>query len=267
MARRGRQSVRFGLIGTGRIGQVHAASIAANSDTALTWVADPRVEGAEDAAACFGGTPTTSPERLIASGEVDAILIASPTPTHIDLLEACTDVGLAVVCEKPVDLDIVRVDALRPKVTASSLPVALGFNQRFDPAFAETRAPVTAGEIGALEHLSIISPDPAPPPSDYVWRVIIIYVGSTALIVLLVPYASISAGTSPFVTLLDVSVSRAPRRSCRSWCPPPCYRSSIPEPTRHRGCCSPSQHDAKLPAGWPGRPIAVHALVSSCCRC
>ncbi|MEU7488094.1 inositol 2-dehydrogenase [Streptomyces sp. NPDC042319] len=163
-----RDRVRFGLIGTGRIGQVHAASIAAGPDAVLSWVADPDLAGAKSVAARFGGTPTESPEQLLASGEVDAVLVASPTPTHVTLIGACIDAGLPVLCEKPIDLDIARVDALRPKVAASSVPVALGFNQRFDPDFAETHARIKDGEIGVLEHLSIISRDPVPPPAEYI---------------------------------------------------------------------------------------------------
>jgi myo-inositol 2-dehydrogenase/D-chiro-inositol 1-dehydrogenase len=100
--------LRFGLIGTGRIGQVHAASIAADPDAVLTWVCDPFVEGARSVAARYGGTATESSEQVLASGEVDAVLIASPTPTHVDLISAAVDAGIAVLCEKPIDLDIAR---------------------------------------------------------------------------------------------------------------------------------------------------------------
>ncbi|MFT4306056.1 MAG: inositol 2-dehydrogenase [Microbacterium sp.] len=160
--------LRFGLIGTGRIGQVHAASIAASPDAVLSRVADPFVEGAHAVAARYGGTVTDDAEEIFASGEVDAVLIASPTPTHIDLIAQAIDAGIPVLCEKPIDLDIARVDALRPRVAAAGVPVALGFNRRFDPAFASVRARVAAGEIGELEQLSIVSRDPAAPPAAYV---------------------------------------------------------------------------------------------------
>jgi myo-inositol 2-dehydrogenase/D-chiro-inositol 1-dehydrogenase len=105
---------------------------------------------------------------MMASGGIDAVLIASPTPTHVDLIAAAIDHGLPVLCEKPIDLDIARVDALLPRVRSSGVPVALGFNRRFDPAFAEARARVAAGEIGELEQLSIVSRDPSAPPAAYV---------------------------------------------------------------------------------------------------
>ena len=160
--------LRFGLIGTGRIGRVHAASIAADPDSTLAWVCDPIVDGARAVAERYGGTVTDRADELFASGEVDAVLVASPTPTHVELIERAVDGGIPVLCEKPIDLDIARVEALRPKIAASGVPVALGFNRRFDPAFASARARVAAGEIGELEQLAIISRDPAPPPAAYI---------------------------------------------------------------------------------------------------
>ncbi|OBC15412.1 inositol 2-dehydrogenase [Mycobacterium sp. 852013-50091_SCH5140682] len=162
------QPIRFGLIGTGRIGRMHAANIFEHPETVLASVADPVVDGAADVAARYGGTVTDSPEELIESGGIDAVLVASPTPTHVELIEACVDAGLPVLCEKPIDLDIACVDALRPKVAESDVPVALGINQRFDPAFAEVHARVRDGQIGELEQLAIVSRDPAPPPADYI---------------------------------------------------------------------------------------------------
>lgn len=159
--------LRFGLIGTGRIGQIHAASIAADPDAALSWVADPLVDGARRIAAAYGGTATDTSEEVFTSGEVDALLVASPTATHVDLIARAVDAGIPVLCEKPIDLDIARVDAIRAKVKGSSVPVVLGFNRRFDPAFSNVRERVMAGEIGALEHLTIISRDPTPPPAAY----------------------------------------------------------------------------------------------------
>ena len=163
-----KNALRIGLIGTGRIGRVHAANIAANPDTTLACVADPFVEGAEAVARRHGGRVTDEPAELLASTDLDAILIASPTPTHIALIEQAIQRALPVLCEKPIDLDISRVNTLRPLVTSSGVPVALGFNRRFDPAFSAVRARVAAGEIGALEQLTIISRDPAAPPASYV---------------------------------------------------------------------------------------------------
>ncbi|WP_271983625.1 Gfo/Idh/MocA family oxidoreductase [Pseudoclavibacter terrae] len=163
-----RRQLSFGLIGSGRIGQVHARSIALSGDATLAWVADPNLPGAVALSEMYGARATASTAELIDCGDIDAVLVASPTPTHIDLIESCLDAGLPVLCEKPIDLDISRVDALMSKVSLSKIPVALGFNQRFDPSFAEVRSRLLAGEVGELEHLTLISRDPGPPPSAYI---------------------------------------------------------------------------------------------------
>lgn len=160
--------VRFGLLGTGRIGQVHAASIADSKDAELVWVADVFEEGAQKTAAQYGCKATTDPFEVIRSGEVDAIVIATPTNTHVQLIDAGIEAGLHVLCEKPIDLDINRVDSLREKAKGAKTQIALGFNRRFDQQFAEIQSRVFAGEIGKLEQLTIISRDPAPAPQSYI---------------------------------------------------------------------------------------------------
>ena len=161
------KKVRIGLLGTGRIGLVHAISIAENPNVELTYVADVFIEGAQKLAAKYGGKVTADPAEVFASGEVDAVVIASPTPTHIDLINAAIDAGVHVLCEKPIDLDIERVDTLRAKANAAKTIVALGFNRRFDQQFNEIQRRVQAGEIGNLEQLTIISRDPGPAPKSY----------------------------------------------------------------------------------------------------
>lgn len=160
--------IRIGLIGTGRIGQVHAATIDRSNDFELAYICDTFIEGAEKMQALYGGTITSDPEELLTSGEVDAILVASPTPTHVGLIERAIDQGLHVLCEKPIDLDIERVDALREKAAQAKTLIAIGFNRRFDPGFNQIQARVAAGEIGNLEQLIIISRDPAPAPQEYI---------------------------------------------------------------------------------------------------
>ena len=168
---RGGAPVRIALVGTGRIGQVHAASIARSAGAVLAVVADPYLDGARSVLARHGGpSGRATPDALEAIGadDVDAVVVASPTPTHVDLIAACLDAGRPVLCEKPIDLDITRVDALRERAAAAEVPVALGFNRRFDPHFAALHRRVAAGEIGPLEHLAITSRDPEPPPGAYI---------------------------------------------------------------------------------------------------
>ncbi len=162
------RSIRIGLIGAGRIGVVHAGSINDTKGVDLAWVCDPFVENAEKLGAQYGAKVTGDPYEVIKSGEVDAILVASPTSTHVELLEAGIDAGLHVMCEKPIDLDISRVDALRAKAAAATTRISLGFNRRFHPQFEAVHKRVKSGEIGNLEQLVIISRDPAAPPQSYI---------------------------------------------------------------------------------------------------
>lgn len=158
--------LRMGLIGAGRIGQVHANSITAVPDTTLQRICDPVIENARAVARQHGGEVTADPAEMVAADDLDAVIIASSTPTHADLMEAALDAGLPALCEKPIDLDIGRIDRLRAKAAAASVPIMVGFNRRFDPHFADLQRRVADDEIGALEQLTIVSRDPGVAPRD-----------------------------------------------------------------------------------------------------
>jgi myo-inositol 2-dehydrogenase/D-chiro-inositol 1-dehydrogenase len=159
---------RIGLIGSGRIGQVHAGSVADTKGATLAWICDPFIDGANSLAEQFGGKTTTDPEEMFLSGEVDAVVVASPTPTHLDMIDRAIDAGVHVLCEKPIDLDIAKVERLRDKAKAAKVNIAIGFNRRFDPQFESIKNRVQAGDIGKLEQLVILSRDPGPAPRAYI---------------------------------------------------------------------------------------------------
>ncbi|WP_018687810.1 inositol 2-dehydrogenase [Ahrensia kielensis] len=159
--------LKVGLLGAGRIGQVHAVNIAGNARSTLVAVADVNQEAAEKLAADHQ-CEARSVESILADPAIDAVLIASSTDTHSDLIEAATAAGKAVLCEKPVDLSLQRAKACLSAVSATGKPVMIGFNRRFDPNFAAVRKAFAAGEIGKAELLSVTSFDPAPPPVSYI---------------------------------------------------------------------------------------------------
>ncbi len=130
-------------------------------------MADFHAPTAEALAAEYGARALDA-DTIFEDDEIDAVLIASSTPTHADYLERAARAGKAVLCEKPIALDLARtVEALR---VLESHPVtcALGFNRRHDPQFAALKRAVMEGRIGNLETLTIISRDPAPPPTEYI---------------------------------------------------------------------------------------------------
>ena len=156
------------VIGAGRIGHVHAKTIASHSGAALTLVADPFGDAAEKLASLHGARFTTDVDAVFADEGVDAVVIGSPTPLHIPHLLAAAKAGKAVLCEKPIALDMKDVEAARAQLDAVSVPVMFGFNRRFDPSFAALHSQLEAGRIGDLENLLIISRDPSAPPAEYV---------------------------------------------------------------------------------------------------
>ncbi|MGF0540218.1 inositol 2-dehydrogenase [Agrobacterium sp. ES01] len=159
--------LKIGLLGAGRIGRVHAVNIAGHAATTLAAVSDVNEEAAQSLAAAYGARALGT-DAILADASIDAVLIATSTDTHSDLIEKATAAGKAVLCEKPVDLSLERAKACLAKTADSGKPVMIGFNRRFDPNFAAVRAALSAGDIGKAELLSITSFDPAPPPVSYI---------------------------------------------------------------------------------------------------
>lgn len=161
--------LRFGLLGAGRIGQIHGRNIAASLDAKLVAVADVSADAAAKLADAAGAEVRES-DDIITASDIDAVLIGTPTDTHADLIEAAARAGKAILCEKPVDLSSTRVASCLEVVDAAGVPLMIGFNRRFDPNFSALRERIEAGDIGAVEIVTIISRDPAPPPVSYIER-------------------------------------------------------------------------------------------------
>lgn len=158
--------INFALIGAGRIGKLHAGNLAANSRVQFTDVADAVPVAAENLADAFG-IKATSVDGVIADDRIDAVLIASSTETHADLIEEAAAAGKAIFCEKPVDLDYDRAAKAVAAAENHGVPLAIGFNRRFDHNFRSLKDRLRAGAIGAVETVSLTSRDPSPPPVEY----------------------------------------------------------------------------------------------------
>ncbi|MEI7744044.1 MAG: inositol 2-dehydrogenase [Chloroflexota bacterium] len=159
--------LRIALFGAGRIGQVHARSIVESGEAELVWVCDPVVAAANALADKYGAKASPEPGDAIEDASIDAVLIASATPTHTDLIRASALAGKKILCEKPIDLDMARIDATWDAIKDKAPFVMLGFNRRFDPSFREVNTRVKAGEIGTLRALRVTSRDPQGPPAAY----------------------------------------------------------------------------------------------------
>lgn len=159
--------MKVALFGAGRIGKVHAASIEMDPRSELVAVTDVVPEAAE-ALARKHGIAARRADEVLSDASIDAILIASSTSTHADLIEAGVRAGKAIFCEKPIDLVLARALEIRKIAEAHDKPLMMGFNRRFDPNFAAVKAALDTGEVGKGELLTVASYDPAPPPASYI---------------------------------------------------------------------------------------------------
>jgi myo-inositol 2-dehydrogenase/D-chiro-inositol 1-dehydrogenase len=159
--------VRFALFGAGRIGAMHAANIANNPGSRLHVVYDVNHAFAEKVAAAHGAKVAPTVEAVLSDKDVDAVMIASSTDTHVDLITAAARAGKPILCEKPIHLDIKRVEQCKRDIAGTGVPVALGFNRRYDASHRAVREAVKRGDIGQLQLLVITSRDPGIAPMEY----------------------------------------------------------------------------------------------------
>jgi myo-inositol 2-dehydrogenase/D-chiro-inositol 1-dehydrogenase len=163
-----KDSLTFCVFGAGRIGKLHARNVAAHPRARVKYVVDPAAAAARDLARQIGAQTAPDPATALTDPEIDAVVVASSTNTHVDLITASARMGKAVLCEKPIDLDIKRVDRCLADLKKHRVPVAIGFNRRFDPTNRTIQAAIRKGEVGEVELVVITSRDPGPPSLDYI---------------------------------------------------------------------------------------------------
>ena len=159
--------MRIGVIGLGRIGTVHAATLAGLEAVDSLVVTDPLEDAARAAVERFGAEAADSPEAMLAAG-VDGVVIAAATDAHPRLILAAAKAGVPVFCEKPVARTMKEGAGVLRAVRDSSAEIQIGYNRRFDAGFAAARAAVMSGELGPLHTVRSTTLDPEPPPPAYV---------------------------------------------------------------------------------------------------
>ena len=161
--------VRVALVGAGRIGQRHAATLAReipNADLAL--VADVHGPSAETLAAkvrCERWSP--DPDDALNAPSIDAIVIASSTDSHASLIIAAAGAGKQIFCEKPIALDLEATDRALAAVERAGVRLQMGFQRRFDKAYAKARQLIDEGALGRVEAIRDTMRDPSPAPRAY----------------------------------------------------------------------------------------------------
>jgi len=159
--------INIGILGCGRIGQVHGATLRGMRNARAVAVADAMPAAAASLAATLDARVMDT-AALINDPGIDAVIIGTPTTTHYDLIHAAAAAGKAIFCEKPIDLSVARIHDCLAAVEKAGVPFMTAFNRRFDPNFAHLQAQIEAQVIGNVELVTILSRDPSPPPIGYV---------------------------------------------------------------------------------------------------
>ncbi|MGC1462989.1 MAG: inositol 2-dehydrogenase [Terracidiphilus sp.] len=164
------KKLHFGIIGAGRIGRVHAETLAFRLPQSQTVaITDVNREAAQSLAAhCGIPRVAESNAEIIADPAIEAVLICSPTNTHADLIVQTAKAGKHIFCEKPIAHSLDEIDRALAAVKVAGVQLQVGFNRRFDANFVRLRQSVVSGEIGAPHLMHMISRDPAPPPLSYI---------------------------------------------------------------------------------------------------
>jgi len=163
-------ALKVGIIGAGRIGRIHARSLAfLIPEAQAAAIADVDAGAARAAADSLRIPQAWSDYRqILADKDIRTVAICAPTPMHSALIEEAAAAGKHIFCEKPIDFDLARIDAALAAVKKAGVKLQIGFNRRFDANFARVRRAIAEGEIGEPQLLHIVSRDPGPPPLSYV---------------------------------------------------------------------------------------------------
>ena len=164
------KKLNVGILGAGRIGRVHAESLAFRlPETKIAAITDINNEAAQALAErCGIPRVAASAEEILGDKTIEAVLICTNTPTHAELIVKAAQAGKHIFCEKPIALELDKIDWALKAVKAAGVKLQVGFNRRFDSNFLRVRQAVASGEIGTPSLMHIISRDPAPPPMAFV---------------------------------------------------------------------------------------------------
>ncbi len=163
-------TLKLGIIGAGRIGRLHANILSSRIVGARLLAIADIFEDAARSAAAESGIPdySSEPAELLASDDIDAVVICSSTDTHCRFIIEAARAGKQIFCEKPIAFDLAEIDEALAAVDAAGVQLQIGFNRRFDANHARLKRAIVSGEIGRPQTLTIISRDPSPPPIDYI---------------------------------------------------------------------------------------------------
>ena len=158
--------INLAIIGAGRIGKVHALAINNSNIANLVYIYDPDEEIAKKFSVEFNCI-VSNIDNIKKDKQIDAVIICSPTDTHVELICIFSNYKKAIFCEKPIDLDIKKVRKCLETIEKNKTQFMIGFNRRFDPHFQSLKNSLKQDKIGNIETIIITSRDPGLPPINY----------------------------------------------------------------------------------------------------
>lgn len=164
------KQLRIGVIGAGRIGKLHADNLANRVPGAkLEAISDVNLQAAQELAAKHGVTKVFDDyKKLLADKDVDAVFICASTDMHSPISIEAAQAGKHIFCEKPIDHDLEKIEAVLREVEKAGVKYQVGFNRRFDRNFKHVRQVVKDGGVGDVHIVKVTSRDPQAPPLSYV---------------------------------------------------------------------------------------------------
>ena len=163
----GKNIINIALFGLGRIGQMHANNLINHKDFNLKYIFDKDQKLTKKLSKKYNSIDIQNPKIAFKDKNIKCIFIASSTNTHLKFIEEAVVNRKVVFCEKPLDLDLNKINKCKKRISKYKPKIQLGFNRRYDPAHNSLNHNLLKGKIGKLEKIIITSRDPEPPPINY----------------------------------------------------------------------------------------------------
>jgi myo-inositol 2-dehydrogenase/D-chiro-inositol 1-dehydrogenase len=158
--------MRVAILGVGRLGAAHAATLSALPDVSELRVYDAAAERAHEVATSLHAVAVASVDDALR--DVDAAVIVTPTPTHAPLIGRCLDARIPTFCEKPIAISLEETRDVVEHVGRTAGRLQIGFQRRFDAGYRRAREEIRSGRLGTVNWFAMTSCDREPPPDAYV---------------------------------------------------------------------------------------------------
>jgi len=164
------KQINLGIIGAGRIGQMHARNIVHQISGGKILAISDIIEDAAKKAGEELNIPiiTNDHQKILSNKDIDGVLICSSTDTHAQIISEAAEAGKHIFCEKPIALEMDKIEEALSTVEKMGVKLMVGFNRRFDPSFKKAKDLIAKGQIGEPQLVRITSRDPEPPPLNYI---------------------------------------------------------------------------------------------------